>query len=597
MAEKINVTLSPDRLQVTLGESVATTATIKNAGDVVEAYSITVEGIDPQWCNLSVSSVSLFPGDQEQVRLTIQPPKASASKAGPYNVIIKVASNRDPTLETTAQLAVEVGRFLLFDLDINPKKTRGRKGSYKVSITNHGNVATTYTFAGQDPEDICRFDFKQSSVTVEPGATAEVPVVVNPKKKPFTGRAKTYSFKLTVTSHASEAGETKTVEAQLECRPLIPVWALTLGSVAVVAAIALIIVFLVVLAGKAPAITSITADPATVGVNRDSTITCIATDADGDTLTYAWSADDGTIVGAGNVATWTAPAAAGEYTISVTVDDGTGRSTEDSVLVSAIITTGTIEVDSDPTGAMVYLDGEDTGNITPYVIADVEQGDYTIKLTKQFQKDREETVTVTAGETAYVNWELDPAPAQPVTIQPGPADGKDSFVLEAFPDNASQADPLFYVALVIAGNSPGEDCRTYLQFDLSSIPATAVVTSASLELYHDLSDASGASGPVGAYQVTSDWNDATLTWNNQPISADTAEDVVTVTFPATHNFISWDITNLGQDWHDGSVTNYGVMLRDTDESSSDGWKWFYSADWGTAAERPKLAITYYDPAP
>ncbi|MGB2798565.1 MAG: DNRLRE domain-containing protein [Dehalococcoidia bacterium] len=597
MAEKINVTLSPDRLQVTLGESVATTATIKNAGDVVEAYSITVEGIDPQWCTLSVSSVSLFPGDQEQVRLTIQPPKASASRAGPYNVIIKVASNRDPTLETTAQLAVEVGRFLLFDLDLTPKKTRGRKGSYKVSITNHGNIATTYTFAGKDPEDICRFDFKQSSVTVEPGATAEVPVVVNPKKKPFTGRARTYSFKLMVTSHASEAGETKTVEAQLECRPLIPVWAITLGSVAVVAAIAVIVVLFVMCGGKAPVISSVTADPATVGVNRDSTITCIATDADGDTLTYAWSADDGTIVGTGNVVTWTAPAAAGEYTISVTVDDGTGRTADGSVVVTAVITTGTIEVNSDPTGATVYLDGEDTGNITPYVIADVEEGEYTIKLTKQFQKDHEDTVTVTAGETTYVNWELDPAPPHPVTIQPGPADGKDSFVGEFSPNDAAQTMPPFHLVLGVAGNSPGEDTRSYLQFDLSGIPDTAIVTSASLGLYHDGSDAGAVIGPVGAYQVTSDWNDTTLTWNNQPISADTAEDVITVTAPAPHSFISWDIANLVQGWHDGSITNYGVMLRDTDESSSEGLKAFYSADWGTAAQRPKLEVTYYDPAP
>jgi len=227
----------------------------------------------------------------------------------------------------------------------------------------------------------------------------------------------------------------------------------------------------------------------------------------------------------------------------------------------------------------------------------VEEGEYTIKLTKQFQKDHEETVTVTAGETTNINWELDPAPPQPVTIQPGPVDGKDSFVLEHVPNAASQADPLFVNALVIAGNSPAEDCRVYLQFDLSSIPATAIVTSASLGLYHDLSDAGAVSGPVGAYQVISDWNDATLTWNNQPVSDDTAQDVVTVTFPAAHNFISWDITNLVQGWHDGSIINYGVMLRDTDESSSDGWKWFYAADWGTANQRPKLEITYYDPAP
>ena len=39
MSDKINVTLSPDRLQVSPGESAETTVTIRNASDVVEAYS------------------------------------------------------------------------------------------------------------------------------------------------------------------------------------------------------------------------------------------------------------------------------------------------------------------------------------------------------------------------------------------------------------------------------------------------------------------------------------------------------------------------------------------------------------------------------
>ncbi|MFQ5925729.1 MAG: family 16 glycoside hydrolase, partial [Dehalococcoidia bacterium] len=243
LPEKINVTLSPDRLQVTPGESVETTATIRNTGDVAEAYSIAVEGIDPQWCTLSVSTVSLSPGDEEQVKLTIKPPRTSASKAGPCNVIIRVASSREPSAETTAQLALEVERFLLFDLDLTPKKARGRKGSYRVSITNSGNLRTTYTLAGQDPEDMCRFDFNPQAITVEPGSTTEVPLVVDPKKKPFTRRARTYGFKVTVTSHASEAGESKSVEGQLECTPLLPTWALGVAGLAGVAILAVVVIF------------------------------------------------------------------------------------------------------------------------------------------------------------------------------------------------------------------------------------------------------------------------------------------------------------------------------------------------------------------
>jgi hypothetical protein len=230
----------------------------------------------------------LFPGDKEKVQLTIQPPKASASRAGTYNVVIKVASNRDPTLETTAQLAVEVGRFLFFDLDLSPKKTKGRKGSYTVVIANHGNVPTTYTLVGQDPEDICRFDFAQSAVTVEPGATAEVPIVVDPKKKPFTGKAKTYNFTLTVSSHASEAGESKSVQGQLDCRPLLPTWALAVAAVAVVAIVAAVVIVLALGGGSAGPKVNITASPAPPSGCQQVTYTATASSPNGIDRIQIW---------------------------------------------------------------------------------------------------------------------------------------------------------------------------------------------------------------------------------------------------------------------------------------------------------------------
>lgn len=288
MSNTIDVALSPDKLQVAPGGSAATTATIKNAGDVVEAYSIEVEGIDRQWCSLSVSSVSLFPGDHEQVQLTVRPPKESASRAGAYDVALKVTSNRDPTLTATAHVAVQVGRVLSFNVDLLPKKARGGKGSYKVVIANHGNVPTTYTLVGQDPEGVCRFDFRQSAVTVEPGATAEVPVVVSPKKRPFTGKAKTYGFTLTVTSHASEAGETKTVQGQLECTPRMPTWALAAAAAVLVLAVVAVVVVLVMGGGGGGPKVNISASPAPPSGCQQVTYTATASSPSGIDRIQIW---------------------------------------------------------------------------------------------------------------------------------------------------------------------------------------------------------------------------------------------------------------------------------------------------------------------
>lgn len=58
--------------------------------------------------------------------------------------------------------------------------------------------------------------------------------------------------------------------------------------------------------------------------NIEDQLICSAYDPDGDTLTYRWSADNGTIKGNGERITWLSPSAMGKYKISVTVTDSKG---------------------------------------------------------------------------------------------------------------------------------------------------------------------------------------------------------------------------------------------------------------------------------
>ncbi len=83
-----------------------------------------------------------------------------------------------------------------------------------------------------------------------------------------------------------------------------------------------------VMATQAPVVSSVTAEPAEVQPEDTSTITCDASDPDGDELSYTWSASGGTISGAGRTVTWKAPAVTGEFLITVKVDDGKGGEAE-----------------------------------------------------------------------------------------------------------------------------------------------------------------------------------------------------------------------------------------------------------------------------
>lgn len=71
---------------------------------------------------------------------------------------------------------------------------------------------------------------------------------------------------------------------------------------------------------------------------------------------------------------------------------------------------GNIDVKSDPTGARIYLDGADTGKVTNAVLTDVKAGTHSITLKKALFQEYSTSVTVSKGQTSYVNAELFAAP-------------------------------------------------------------------------------------------------------------------------------------------------------------------------------------------
>jgi hypothetical protein len=338
-----------------------------------------------------------------------------------------------------------------------------------------------------------------------------------------------------------------------------------------------------------PVITSLTPSTTNLPPEGSCTIGCVASDADGDTLTYNWSATGGTVVGTGNSVSWEAPAAEGTYTVSVEVSDGHGGTVSDSVDIVVEMKYGAIDIQSDPAGAAVFLNGVDTGNITPYVITNLSPGTYNVRLEYYHYKHRAQQVTVNPNDTTYINWSLTYAPNETLVLQPNPALGKDTYVYITAPDD-NWADREW----ISAGAGVGDIARLYIQFDLSLLPENAVITNASLGLVYWYTS-NAAVAPIGAYAVLGSWTETGVTWNNQPVFATTAEYTINIPAGVTDGFHYWYITDLAKSWWDGSQGNFGVMLKDTDESTEEAWKRFRSSDWTVAHERPKLTITYFDP--
>jgi hypothetical protein len=82
-----------------------------------------------------------------------------------------------------------------------------------------------------------------------------------------------------------------------------------------------------------PAIQGLLARPSKLDIGGSTTVTCLATDPKGSSLSYSWHAAAGTLTGGDSVAHWDAPALPGNYTIACTVKNTQGGTVSDSILI------------------------------------------------------------------------------------------------------------------------------------------------------------------------------------------------------------------------------------------------------------------------
>jgi len=79
--------------------------------------------------------------------------------------------------------------------------------------------------------------------------------------------------------------------------------------------------------------------------------------------------------------------------------------------------TGSIQVNSTPDGAKVFLDGTDTGKTTNAILTGIAAGNHALKLVRADYNDYLQTVSVQAGKTAQVAAELVPLDTAPGSIE------------------------------------------------------------------------------------------------------------------------------------------------------------------------------------
>ncbi len=178
--------------------------------------------------------------------------------------------------------------------------------------------------------------------------------------------------------------------------------------------------------------------------------------------------------------------------------------------------------------------------------------------------------------------------------QPGPDIGKDAFIDQDKPDDRKGGTNELRVK-----SEDKKLKRSLLQFDLSTLPSGAAISSATLSLY--VKGASGGAVTINAHKVTASWKETEVTWKARDKAAsllwatqggDYSGTVVSsASVDDTKNvWRTWDVQSLAADWVANPANNFGVILEAPAGANKE--KVFKSSEDGTATQRPKLEVCY-----
>lgn len=151
-----------------------------------------------------------------------------------------------------------------------------------------------------------------------------------------------------------------------------------------------------------------------------------------------------------------------------------------------------------------------------------------------------------------------------------------------------------------------------MKWNLSALPANAIIQSATLYLYMDQMEATGGDAlyemPVHAlinknpnmlkvngftYDGTNSWTANSVAYNNVPMAqADIGPVVDAPIIDKTFGYKTWNVTSIVADWMKNPSNNLGMLLNASMKASADSNRGFASSDSADPSRRPKLVIIY-----
>ncbi|MEU4502245.1 hydrolytic protein [Streptomyces sp. NPDC024089] len=224
--ETPTVTVSP-------GTEATTTLTVRNDGDIVEAYTLEVVGDCAAWSTVEPARVSLYPGTSEVVTVRLAPPRSHEVRAGEIPLGVRVLPAEHPESVAVPEATVIVAPFHELRAELDPGRRSGWRGArFRAAVQNRGNTPVDIALTGKQAGEELRLAFTQGQQRLEPGESAEAGLRVRARKLIWFGQPVTWPFEVEAAestggkTDGERSGRSETLPGEFVQRPILPRWLL-----------------------------------------------------------------------------------------------------------------------------------------------------------------------------------------------------------------------------------------------------------------------------------------------------------------------------------------------------------------------------------
>ncbi|MCX5231068.1 hydrolase [Streptomyces sp. NBC_00233] len=235
--------LDPAEVTVEPGARAGARLRVRNTGDTVEEYRLSLVGKPSGWSRIEPDVLRLYPGSEGTAEISFAPPRSSDVEAGPLAYGIRVDPRENSGARDVVEGRLTVTPFTETRAELLPPALTGRfRGRARIAVDNLGNTPLTASLVARDEANRLTFDVRPNAVQIAPGRAAFGELVVRPQAVRWTGAEESHRFTVAVRRAGDDTA--LDLDATFDQRPVFGNWLVVAGGLLLTAVIAFVVLWI-----------------------------------------------------------------------------------------------------------------------------------------------------------------------------------------------------------------------------------------------------------------------------------------------------------------------------------------------------------------